>query len=57
MDAYTRGGLVSQLILLGDLFAVLILGDVLCDRMMRVRLVGISLDSHYGGCWYGKLDV
>jgi len=57
MYAYTRSGLVPQLIVLRDLFAILILGDILCDRMMRVRLVGISLDSHYGGCWYVKLDV
>jgi len=57
MYAYTRSGLVPQLIVLGNLIAVLILGDILCDRMMRVRLVGISLDSHYGGCRYVGLDV
>ena len=57
MYAYTRSGLISQLIVLGNLFAVLILGNILCDRVVRVRLVGISLDSHYGGCRYVELDV
>lgn len=57
MYAYTRGGLVPQLIVLGHLFAVLVLGNILCDRMVRVRLVGISLNTHYGGCWYVELDV
>jgi hypothetical protein len=50
LDTYTSGGLVPQFIVLGNLLAVLVLRNVLRDRMMRVRLIGISRKTHYGGC-------
>ena len=56
MDTYPSGGLVPQLILLGNLFAVLVLRNILCDRMMRMRLLGIGLITHYSGCLYIGLD-
>jgi hypothetical protein len=48
-NTYTSGSLVSQLVLLWDLLAVLILGSVLCNRMMRMRVLAIGLSTHYGG--------
>ena len=52
---YTSRSLVPQFILLWDLVAVLVLGDILCNGMVRMRLCGISLDAHDGG-WQVSLE-
>jgi hypothetical protein len=47
---YALCSLVSQLILLGNLIAVLILWDILCDGMVGMRLLGVGFSTHCGGC-------
>ena len=43
---YASSSLVPQFIFLGDLITLLVLGDILCDGMVRVRRRSISLDAH-----------
>jgi len=56
-STYTSRGLVSQFILLWDLVALLILGDILRNGMVRMRLCSISLDTHDGGWQVSLLSL
>jgi hypothetical protein len=46
---YALCSLIPQLILLGNLVAVFILGDILRNSMVSMRLLGIAFSTHCGG--------